>query len=140
MLGRCSFNRALDFRQRLVRSRQINLLRGGRCADIAGYVEVEIVLFDLHHLHPTGVARLFFAELIGLDDFGDVLGIELVLAFAFFEVLGSVDEEHVVGLLALLEDEDADRDAGGIEQIGGQADGCPRSSAMRRWPRRWACR
>ena len=47
---------------------------------------------------------------------------ELVLAFAFHEVLGGVDEEHVVGLLALLEHEDADRDAGGVEQVGGQAD------------------
>jgi hypothetical protein len=47
---------------------------------------------------------------------------ELVLAFAFLEVLGGVDEEHVVRLLAFLEHEDADRDAGGVEQVGGQAD------------------
>ena len=47
---------------------------------------------------------------------------QLVLAFAFLEVLGGVDEEHVVRLLALLQHEDADRDAGGVEQVGGQAD------------------
>ena len=47
---------------------------------------------------------------------------QLVLAFAFHEVLGGVDEEHVVGLLALLEHEDADGDAGGVEEVGGQAD------------------
>jgi hypothetical protein len=46
----------------------------------------------------------------------------LVLAFAFHEVLSGVDEEHVVGLLALLEHENADGDAGGIEQVRGQAD------------------
>jgi hypothetical protein len=47
---------------------------------------------------------------------------QLVLALAFHEVLGGVDEEHVVGLLALLEHEDADRDAGGVEEVRGQAD------------------
>ena len=50
------------------------------------------------------------------------LGRELVLALALHEVLGGVDEEHVVGLLALLEHEDADRDAGGVEEVRGQAD------------------
>ena len=47
---------------------------------------------------------------------------QLVLAFAFLEVLGGVDEEHVVRLLALLQHQDADRDAGGVEEVGGQAD------------------
>ena len=74
------------------------------------------------HAHALGVALLFLAELVGVDDLGDVLVRELVLAFAFHEVLGGVDEEHVVGLLALLEHEDADRDAGGVEQVRGQAD------------------
>jgi hypothetical protein len=45
----------------------------------------------------------------------------LVLAFAFHKVLGGVNEQHVVGFLALLEHEDAHRDAGGIEEICGQA-------------------
>ena len=47
---------------------------------------------------------------------------QLILAFAFHEVFGGVDEEHVVGLLAFLEHEDADGDAGGVEEVGGQAD------------------
>ena len=79
MLGRCRLNRAIDCRQRVVRSRQINLRLTHRSADVAGDVEIEIVLFDLRHLDPAGVARLLFAELVGLDDLGDVLGPELVL-------------------------------------------------------------
>ena len=75
MLGRCRFDRALDFRQRIVRCRQINLLLTHRSADISGDVQVEVVLLDLRHLHPAGVARLLFAELVGLDDLGDVLGL-----------------------------------------------------------------
>jgi hypothetical protein len=43
-------------------------------------------------------------------------------------VLGRVDEEHVVGLLALLEHEDAHRDAGGIKEVRRQAD---RSGSVR---------
>ena len=37
-------------------------------------------------------------------------------------MLGSIDEQHVVRLLALFQHQDADRDAGGIEQVGRQAD------------------
>ena len=50
-----------------------------------------------------------------------MLGFELVLALAFVEVLSRIDEQHVVRLLALLEHQDADGDAGGIEEVGGQA-------------------
>ena len=61
-------------------------------------------------------------NLVGLDDLVDVLFRQLVLALAFLEMLGGVDEEHVVRLLAFLQHEDAHRDAGGVEQVGGQAD------------------
>jgi hypothetical protein len=40
----------------------------------------------------------------------------------FSKSLAGVDEEYVVWLLAFLEHQYADRDAGGIKQIGGQAD------------------
>lgn len=36
---------------------------------------------------------------------------------AFFIVFGRIDEEHVIRLLALLQHEDADRDAGRIEKV-----------------------
>jgi hypothetical protein len=101
--------------------RQINLLLGGHCTDVARDVQIEIVLLDLDHLHPAGVSGFLGAVLVSLDDLGDMLGLELVLLFAFLEVLGGIDEQHVVGLLALLERQDAHRDAGGVEEIGGQA-------------------
>ena len=64
----------------------------------------------------------FGAILIGLDDSVDVLVGELVLPLAFDELLAGVDEQDIIRLLALLEDEDADRDARRIEQVRGQAD------------------
>jgi hypothetical protein len=85
-------------------------------------VRVEIVLLDLGHAHAAGIAILFFPQLVGLDDLFDVLVAKDVLAFAFLEVLGGVDEEDVVRLLALLQHEDADRNARGVEEIRGQAD------------------
>jgi len=47
---------------------------------------------------------------------------QLVLPLAFLEMLGGVDEEHIIRLLALLQHEDADRNPRRIEQVGGQAD------------------
>ena len=52
------------------------------------------------------IAR-FLTELVGLKNFFDVFVPQAVLAFAFLEVLACVDEEHVVQLLAFLEDQNA---------------------------------
>src|ERR1043166_4447195 len=60
--------------------------------------------------------------LVGVDDLFYVLIEQAVLAFAFFKVLGGVDKENVVGLFAFLEDEDANRNAGGVKEIRGKAD------------------
>ena len=100
---------------------EVNLFLGYRCADIAGDIEVEIVLLDLCHLHSTGVAGLLDSVLIGGNDLIDVCLAQLVLALALDEVFSSVDEEHIVGLLASLQNKDADRNTSGIEEIGGQA-------------------
>ena len=76
---------------------KVNLCLAHCRADIAGDVQVVVVLLDLFHLHPAGIAGRFLAELVGLDDLGNVLLRQLVLALAFDEVLGGVDGEHVVG-------------------------------------------
>ena len=47
---------------------------------------------------------------------------QVVLPLALLEMLGRVDEQDIIGLLALLQDEDADRDAGRVEQIRQKAD------------------
>jgi hypothetical protein len=73
-------------------------------------------------LKRDGSNALLVTKLISGDDLLDVLIKETVLAFTFLEVLFGVDEEHVVWLLAFLEHQNAHWDAGGIKQIGGQAD------------------
>ena len=113
---------SLYLHQIRIRCFEVDLLFAHGRADVAGDVQVEVVLLDLGHLHAAGVAGGFRAVLVGVDDLLDVLLAQLVLAFAFHEVLGGVNEEDVVGLLALLEHEDADRDAGGVEEVRGQAD------------------
>ena len=83
----------------------------------AGDVQIEVVLLDLRHVHPTGVAWRFRALLVSVDDLLDVLFAQLVLAFTLHEVLGGVNEKHVIGLLALLENEYANGDTCGIEEV-----------------------
>jgi len=56
--------------------------------------------------------RLFGSELIGGDNLVDVLGKEVILALALLEVLGPFDEWQVVRLLAPLQHQDAQRNAG----------------------------
>ncbi len=46
---------------------------------------------------------------------------QLALAFTLLIMLGGVDEQHIVWLLALLKHQDAHRDACGEEQVRGQA-------------------
>jgi hypothetical protein len=52
--------------------------------------------------HPARIALLFLAELLSVDDLGDVFFRQLVLPLAFNKVLGGIDKQHVVGFLALL--------------------------------------
>ncbi len=112
----------LDGHQRRIRRFEVDLLLAYCRADVAGDVQVKVVLLDLLHAHPPRVTRLLRAVLVGVDDLGDVFRAQLVLLFALHKMLGGVDKEHVVGLLALLEHENADRDAGGVEEVRRQAD------------------
>ena len=87
-------------------------LRLGR-ADIARDVQVVVVLLNLVHLHASGVPfDALRPLLVGVDNPLDMLIGQIVLTSAFLEMLGRVDEQDIIGLLAFLEDEDADRDAG----------------------------
>ena len=122
MFERCIIHSIFNFTHAAVDRLQINLLLAHCGADIAGNVQVVAFHGDSFHRDALGIVALFLPELIGIDDLGDVRFGEAVLAFAFLEVFGGVDEEHVVRLLALLEHEDADGDAGGVEEVGGQAD------------------
>src|SRR5579875_3292939 len=102
--------------------RQVDFWLGFSSPNVAGDVEVVLVLAYLIHAHFPRVARLLAAMGVSVEDVPDVLGGKVVLALAFFEVFGGVDEEDIVGALALFQDKDADRDAGGVEKVRGQAD------------------
>ena len=45
-----------------------------------------------------------------------------ILTLAFFKIVRGIDEKDIVRPSAFFQDQDADRDACGKEQIGGQAD------------------
>ncbi|MNG36329.1 hypothetical protein D3C84_1233270 [compost metagenome] len=64
----------------------------------------------------------FAAVLISVENLVDVFGQQPILTLAVFEVLGSVDEQHVIGLFALLQHQNAYRNASREEQVGRQAD------------------
>lgn len=94
-------------------------------ADVAGDVQIEIVGFNLFHLHPTRVfLDLFRPLLVGVNDPGDMLVRRHVLAFPFGEILGAagINEQNIVRFLAPFKHQDTDRDAGGVEEVGGQPD------------------
>ena len=103
--------------------RQIDLyFRLGR-ADIARDVQLEVVGLNLVHPHASGVPlNALRALAIGVDDLLNMPVGQVVLSLPFLEMLGRVDEQDIVGLFALLQDENADRDAGRVEQVRRQAD------------------
>ena len=86
-------------------------------ADIARDVQIAVVGLNLVYLHASGVPLdALRTLLVGVDDLLDMLVGQVVLPLALLEMLGRVDEQDVIGLFALLQDEDADRDAGRVEQ------------------------
>ena len=113
----------LDFDQLSMRGRQIDFdfWLGG--ADIARDIQIEVVGLDLIHLHSSGVPLDALRSLpVSVDDFLDMLVSKIVLSLPFLEMPGCVDEQDIIGLLALLQNEDADRNAGRVEQVRRQAD------------------
>ena len=98
--------------------RLLRLLR----ADVARDVQVVAVFLDLFHRNTAGVAILFLPVLVRVDDLVDMIRRQDILALALLEVLGGVDEEHVIRFLALLQHENADRNARREEEVGGQTD------------------
>jgi hypothetical protein len=133
----------LDFYQLLMHRQQVDFLSGGGGAHVARYVEVVAVLSYLGHRHATGVAVGFATLAVGGHDFVDVRLAQEVLALALFEELAGVDEQHIVGLLALLEHQDADGYAGAEKQVAPPRNSTPWGRIMAMVPsglRKWkAC-
>jgi len=118
----CISDGLLQRAQLRVNRLQVDLLVCSCRADIAGDIQVEAILLNLRHLDPASIARLVFTALVCVNDLGDMLRPQLILALAFLVVLSSVNKEHIVGLLAFLQHEDAHRNSCGIEEIRRQAD------------------
>ena len=95
---------------------------GNGCADVTRDIEVVALLRNSLHRDSLRIPLFFLSELVGLNDLCDVLGRELILSLAFHEVLDRIDEKHIIGLLAFLEDQKAHWNTGGIEEIRGQTD------------------
>lgn len=103
-------------------SGEVHFRLGFGGGDVAGDIQVILVVRDFLHGDAAREALLLAAELVGLDDLVDMLVQKAVLALALFKVFRRVDEEHIVGLAAFFQHQDADRDARGKEQVGRQAD------------------
>ena len=82
-----------------------------RQRDVAGDIEVVVVLYDFTDADPTAVPVFGVAGAIGLNDFIDVFLRQGILLLVFIVMLCGIDEEHVVGLAAFLEHDDADGNA-----------------------------
>ena len=79
---------------------------------------------DLAERHHAGVARHVLAWLEGVDDAVHVLLAQAVLVAVLDEALAGVDHEDAParGGVLLVQHQDAGRNAGAVEQVGGQAD------------------
>ncbi len=99
----------------------------GGVVGVAPDVQVEVVLGQGGVVHHSGVAGHILEGHVGLDDLLGVLGPQVVLGPAGPEVAVRVDEEHLASALGGLgalgpHDQDASRDTGAVEQVGGQPD------------------
>jgi hypothetical protein len=102
-----------------------------RVVGIAADVQVVIVFAQRGVGHDGTQARHLGKGLEGVDDFLDVLGQQMVLCTAFEAFAVGVDEQDLalalgrfaaVVALPLAHHQHAGRNAGAVEQIGGEAD------------------
>jgi len=100
-----------------------------RVVHVAADVTVEVLRLDFGDRDAACVAGdlVAFADgqrAIGVDDARDVPGAEEVLRLALAVVAVGVDEDDVLAVLGarLVHDQNAGRDAGSVEEAGGQAD------------------
>lgn len=67
---------------------EINFWLGHCCTNVAGNVQVVVILYDFIHLNAASVSfnRFFGSLLVGINDLANVVFIELMLAFSFVEM------------------------------------------------------
>ncbi len=117
MFGGGGLDGPLDADEVSVRGTQVDLFLAYRGADAPRNFEVVVVLFDLLHADAARVTLLLRTIAVRVDDLSDVLGGQSVLFLPLIEMLRGVDEKYIVGLLASLENQNTDRDPGGVEEV-----------------------
>lgn len=101
------------------------------CIDIAGNIEVVIVVDDLLHRGTMAVLLNLLALTVGIDNLADMFGAQFVLRLNLLKLFARVDEQNVVTCFAaLLDDENAGRDARAIEDVGRQTYDCVDAVAL----------
>lgn len=95
------------------------LLRQG---DVAGDIEVVVVLYDFTDADSAAIPVFLFAETVGIHYFAYMLLRQGILLLILVVVFCGINKEDVVGLSAFLEHDYADGDAGGVEEVARKAD------------------
>lgn len=106
----------------LLIGREVNLRLFLRQGDVAGDIEVVVVLYDFTDADSAAIPVFLFAETVGIHNLADMLLRQGVLLLILVVVFRGIDEKHIVGFAAFLEHDDADGDAGGVEEVAWKAD------------------
>ena len=69
------------------------------CIDIAGNIEVVIVVDDLLHRGTMAVLLNLLALTVGIDNLADMFGAQFVLRLNLLKLFARVDEQNVVTFL-----------------------------------------
>ena len=103
-----------------------HVVRFGRrgVVHIAADVAVVVFRFNVRHRHTLGIAVDVMPGAVGVYDFVDVFRPQVVLRLAFAVFAVGIDEQHMIALLGavFVQDQNAGRNAGAVEQVAGQAD------------------
>ena len=103
----------------------LNILRFA-AVDVSRQIQVVVVLgiFDFGDGDHAGVTRIgFVATIEGVDDAMNVLLTQPVFVAVFDKALGGVDHKDALsgGRVFFVQHQNTSRDAGAVEQVGGQA-------------------
>ena len=112
----------INLREFLLIGREVNLRLFLRQGDVAGDIEVVVVLYDFPDVDAAAVSVFLIAGTVGIYYFAYMLLRQGVLLLILVVVFCGIDKEHVVSLAAFLEHDDADGNAGGVEEVARKAD------------------
>lgn len=117
-ISKCS----LYLREFLLIGREVNLRLFLRQRDVAGDIEVVVVLYDFTDADAAAIPVFLFAETVGIHYFADMLLRQGILLLILVVVFCGIDKEDIVGLSAFLEHDYADGDTCGVEEVARKAD------------------